>query len=233
MSTHTDIQIPYFAAEPESASVPFPPFAISSSAAIYLKRWLDLVAALLLAPLVLLLIAPICLLVMLDGGKPIYRHLRIGRGGRIFHCYKIRSMTPDAEARLKTLLETNDPAREEWEGQFKLKDDPRITRLGRFLRRTSLDELPQLWNVMRGEMSFIGPRPIVPDELEKYGEFAPAYLACLPGISGLWQVNGRNDTTYEARVAFDTRYAREWSLLLDVRIVLKTLPVVLKARGSY
>ena len=198
-----------------------------------LKRGVDLFLSLLLAPLVLLIAVPLCLMVMMEGGAPVYRHLRVGRGGRSFYCYKFRTMMVDADARLKDLLDSNHLAREEWSERFKLRNDPRVTRLGHFLRRTSLDELPQLWNVLSGDMSFIGPRPVICDELEKYGDDVAAYLACRPGISGLWQVNGRNDTSYEQRVAYDLQYARDWSLWLDLHILLKTFPVVLKARGSY
>jgi undecaprenyl-phosphate galactose phosphotransferase len=134
---------------------------------------------------------------------------------------------------LRALLNNDELARAEWEAYFKLKDDPRVTRLGRFLRRTSLDELPQLWNVLKGEMSFVGPRPIIQEELPRYGERAAAYLACAPGISGLWQVSGRNDISYEERTLLDERYAREWTLAFDLWILLRTLPVVLGARGSY
>jgi lipopolysaccharide/colanic/teichoic acid biosynthesis glycosyltransferase len=207
--------------------------AITAPRAMRLKRVLDLVLGLLLLPFVLLLLAPVCLLVTLDGGKPVYRHLRLGRGGRTFYCYKVRTMVPDADAQLRTLLDSNHLAREEWSERFKLKKDPRVTRLGQFLRKTSLDELPQLWNVLRGDMSFVGPRPIIPDELERYGDRAIAYLACAPGISGLWQVSGRNDASYEQRVLLDERYAREWTFVLDAQILLRTLPVVLGTRGSY
>ena len=189
--------------------------------------------ALLLAPLISLVSLPICLLVALEGGSPVYRHLRVGRDGRSFYCYKIRTMALDADVQLKALLDSNHLAREEWSEQFKLKKDPRVTRLGHFLRKTSLDELPQLWNVLKGEMSFVGPRPIIPDELERYGEHAAAYFACSPGISGLWQISGRNDASYEERVLLDERYANEWTLALDAKILLRTVPVVLKTRGSY
>lgn len=208
-------------------------FAIATPQAVRVKRAIDLALAVVLAPLVLILILPICVLVLLESGSPVYRHVRVGRGGRIFHCYKIRTMAADADAQLKALLERNQLARAEWAEQFKLKADPRVTHLGRFLRKASLDELPQLWNVLKGEMSFIGPRPIIPEELQLYGEHAAAYLACSPGISGLWQVSGRNDISYEERVLLDERYARHWTLMLDLAILLRTVPVVLKARGSY
>jgi lipopolysaccharide/colanic/teichoic acid biosynthesis glycosyltransferase len=208
-------------------------FAVEAPAARRAKRILDLTLALLLLPLISPVSLAICLLVALEGGSPVYRHLRLGRGGRSFYCYKIRTMALDADAQLKALLDSNHLAREEWSEKFKLKKDPRVTRLGSFLRKTSLDELPQLWNVLKGEMSFVGPRPIIADELERYGERAVAYLACRPGISGLWQISGRNDVSYEERVELDERYALEWSLMLDFRILLRTLPVVLKAGGSY
>ncbi len=221
------------AREEFSPSVEDVSLAIAAPKAIRLKRAVDLLLGLALAPLVLLVLAPVCLLVTLDGGRPVYRHLRLGRTGRTFYCYKVRTMVPDADARLRALLDSNHLAREEWSERFKLKKDPRVTWLGHFLRKTSLDELPQFWNVLRGEMSFVGPRPIIPDELERYGDRAAAYLACSPGISGLWQVSGRNDISYEQRVFLDERYAREWTLLLDAQILLRTLPEVLRARGSY
>jgi lipopolysaccharide/colanic/teichoic acid biosynthesis glycosyltransferase len=208
-------------------------YAVAAPWAVRVKRGLDLTLAIVLAPFVALLILLICLLVMLECGNPIYRHLRLGRGGRTFYCYKIRTMALDADAQLKALLESNHLARQEWFEQFKLKTDPRITRLGGFLRKASLDELPQLWNVLKGEMSLIGPRPITPGELQRYGEHAAAYLACYPGISGLWQISGRNDTSYEKRVLMDERYARRWTFTLDLWILLQTLPAVLKAGGSY
>ena len=232
MSVHARLEPPY-AREELSSDVESVPLAIVVPKAMRLKRALDLALGFALAPLVLLLLAPVCLLVTLDGGRPVYRHLRLGRGGRTFYCYKVRTMVPDADARLKALLDSNHLAREEWSERFKLKKDPRVTRLGQFLRKTSLDELPQLWNVLRGDMSFIGPRPIIPDELGRYGDHAAAYLACCPGISGLWQVSGRNDASYEQRVLLDERYAREWTFVLDAQILLRTLPVVFKAKGSY
>jgi exopolysaccharide production protein ExoY len=229
---HARLKI-YFPREEFSSRTEDVFLAIAAPRAIRAKRVLDLALGMALAPLALLLLVPICLLVMLDGGRPVYRHLRLGKDGRTFNCYKVRSMVPDADARLKALLDSNHLAREEWSERFKLKKDPRVTRLGYFLRKTSLDELPQLWNVLRGDMSFIGPRPIIPDELERYGEHAAAYLACSPGISGLWQVSGRNDASYQQRVLLDERYAREWTLVLDVQILVRTLPAVFRAKGSY
>ncbi len=142
-------------------------------------------------------------------------------------------MIPNAEQALKELLQRDPAARAEWLSNHKLRDDPRVTRLGRFLRKTSLDELPQLWNVLRGEMSLVGPRPIVKDEMIRYGRYLPSYLAIKPGITGLWQVTGRNDTDYRRRVVMDTYYVRKQNLLLDLRILVKTVNVVLRGHGAY
>jgi undecaprenyl-phosphate galactose phosphotransferase len=142
-------------------------------------------------------------------------------------------MVPDAEALLKKYLEGDAGARAEWERDFKLKDDPRITPIGAFLRRTSLDELPQLWNVLKGEMSLVGPRPIIEEELARYGDQVDYYLETRPGITGLWQISGRNDTTYEDRVALDCWYVRNWSLWYDLVILVKTTAVVLRSKGAY
>lgn len=207
-------------------------FRIETAKWAELKRTADVMVAVLLLPLVLPILMPILLLVALDGGRPIFCHRRVGRHGRPFVCYKVRTMSVDAEEQLAALLQQDSRALGEWENCFKLRDDPRITLLGRFLRRTSLDELPQILNVLKGEMSFIGPRPVVAGELTRYGQGAAAYFACRPGISGLWQVNGRSDTTYEERVAYDVRYAREWSPALDAAILLRTFPAVFRSRGS-
>jgi lipopolysaccharide/colanic/teichoic acid biosynthesis glycosyltransferase len=168
-----------------------------------------------------------------DGGPALFAHRRLGWGGRHFYCLKFRTMRVDAEARLAEVLARDPQARAEWDADHKLRDDPRVTRLGAFLRRTSLDELPQLFNVLRGEMSLVGPRPIVDAEIQKYGRRFHQYCAVKPGITGLWQVNGRSDTTYRARVAMDCLYAGRKSLLLDVRVLLCTIPAVLARRGSY
>lgn len=150
----------------------------------------------------------------------------------MFRCYKFRTMKRGAAELLPILLEENSETRAEWNEHFKLRNDPRVTRLGCFLRKTSLDELPQIWNILKGEMSWVGPRPVTPAELPKYGRHLPAYLGCLPGITGLWQVSGRSDTTYRERVRFDVEYAEHWSALLDFKIMLLTVPRVLAARGS-
>lgn len=197
----------------------------------YGKRALDLlvVVAMLaaLGPLMLGLAG----LVALQGGRPFFAHRRIGQGGRPFDCYKIRSMVPDAEARLAAILATDAAAAAEWERGRKLRHDPRVTRFGQFLRATSLDELPQLWNVLRGEMSLVGPRPITAGELSCYGADGAAYLALRPGLTGPWQVEGRNDVTYAERVALDADYAASVCLLGDLRILLMTAWAVIRATG--
>ena len=198
------------------------------------KRALDVAGAgalLLLGAPVFLLLA---LLVRADGGPAFYAHERVGRGGRRFGCLKFRSMVVDSAARLEALLANDPAARAEWEATRKLRHDPRITWVGRFLRATSLDELPQLINVLRGDMSLVGPRPVVAAELANhYGAAAEHYLAVRPGITGLWQVSGRSDTSYAQRVALDVRYASNPSLLEDVRILLRTPAAVLLRRGAY
>jgi undecaprenyl-phosphate galactose phosphotransferase len=207
-----------------------PPIKVRHSRA---KRAFDIaVTALLLVTVAPVLLA-IALLVRRDGGPALIRHRRIGADGVAFDCYKFRSMVVDAESALETLLAANPTLRDEWARDFKLRDDPRITRLGRFLRRTSLDELPQLFNVLRGDMSLVGPRPIVDAEVPRYGSCFADYIACRPGITGLWQVTGRNDVSYDRRVELDASYARGWSVALDLRILLKTLVVVLRRDGAY
>jgi lipopolysaccharide/colanic/teichoic acid biosynthesis glycosyltransferase len=146
---------------------------------------------------------------------------------------KFRSMVVNADQMLKQLLDTDPQARAEWESGFKLKNDVRVTRIGRFLRRTSLDELPQLWNVMRGEMSLVGPRPIVDEELARYGADVKYYLQVRPGMTGLWQVSGRSNTDYATRVSLDVDYVKNWSVLRDVVILFKTIRVVVKGHGAY
>ena len=167
-----------------------------------------------------------------DPGPVFYRHERIGQNGKPFHCLKFRSMRMDSAEVLAHLLETDPVARAEWARDQKLTDDPRIHPVGRFLRKTSLDELPQFWNVLKGDMSIVGPRPIIADEAERYGVHFADYCAVRPGITGAWQVGGRNLTSYTHRVALDVEYVRNATLLDDVRIVFRTVAVVLTQRGA-
>ena len=168
-----------------------------------------------------------------DGGPALFAHERIGRGGRKFKCLKFRSMVIDSEQRLKEVLKRDAKARAEWARDHKLRCDPRITRIGDFLRRSSLDELPQLFNVLRGDMSIVGPRPIVSAEVPRYGRHFNSYCEVRPGITGLWQVSGRNDISYRRRVAMDSVYARNKSLGWDIKLLVLTVPAVLFANGSY
>jgi exopolysaccharide production protein ExoY len=194
------------------------------------KRGIDILLSLLLLPLAAILSLPIASLVALGGGAPIYGHLRVGWNGKLFHCYKFRSMVEAAEDELQAILDKDPAARLQWLERFKIENDPRVTRLGRFLRYTSLDEIPQIWNVLRGEMSWVGPRPVIPDELAKYGPQVSAYLACRPGITGLWQIRRRHDTTYDERVTLDVEYARNRTLARDLAIFLLTIPCMFAAR---
>jgi lipopolysaccharide/colanic/teichoic acid biosynthesis glycosyltransferase len=189
-------------------------------------------------PLLLVLLVPlglIALLVRADGGPALFAHRRVGRGGASFGCLKFRSMVPDAEQRLAALLARDPAARAEWEATRKLRDDPRVTWIGRFLRASSLDELPQLINVLKGEMSLVGPRPVQATELTTfYGAAAAEHsMAVRPGITGLWQVSGRSDTSYARRVALDVAYVSRPSLREDLRILLRTPAAVLLRRGAY
>jgi exopolysaccharide biosynthesis polyprenyl glycosylphosphotransferase len=182
--------------------------------------------------------APLMLLVALlikwqSPGPALYQHERIGRHQRRFKVWKFRTMVCNADVMLKAYLAACPQRREEWNREHKLKDDPRITPIGRWLRTTSIDEIPQLWNVLRGEMSLVGPRPIVSAEICKYADKFGLYCNVLPGITGLWQISGRNDTTYAERVELDSYYARNWSLWLDLNILVKTVRVVLLRRGAY
>jgi exopolysaccharide production protein ExoY len=197
-------------------------------------RALDIVVS--LAALVFLAPLLICIgiaVFVTDPGPMFFAHRRIGRNGQAFACLKFRSMVIDAERRLSDVLSQDPRARFEWEQDHKLRNDPRITPIGAFLRRSSLDELPQLVNVLRGEMSIVGPRPIVEAEAVRYGRKFKMYCRVRPGITGLWQVSGRNNISYRRRVACDVVYARSKSLLGDLRIIAMTLPAVLLAKGSY
>ena len=207
---------------------------LPASATIDWMRGLDILVAL----AGLLFVAPLFFVLALavfaqDGSAPIYWQKRLGRGGRLFNCLKFRSMVPRAQERLEHLLATNPAARLEWSIDHKLRNDPRITPLGRFIRRTSLDELPQLVNVLVGDMSLVGPRPIVADEAVRYGAYLEHYFRVRPGITGVWQVSGRNDVSYRRRIACDVLYARRRSLRHNIVIMAATVPAVLQSRGSY
>lgn len=198
------------------------------------KRFLDIaivvVGGIVVSPFLLLL----ALAVKIDSPGPIfYGHHRLGKDGKPFKAWKFRSMVRNSKEVLENLLSTDPALREEWENSFKLRDDPRITRMGRFLRKTSLDELPQIWNVLLGEMSLIGPRPIIEAEVEKYGHQYKLFSSVKPGMSGLWQVSGRSDLDYEERVALDIYYIQSWSLWLDLYILFKTFGVVVAGLGAY
>ena len=201
---------------------------------ILTKRMADLVLATALLVLAAPLLAVIALAVRWDSrGPALYSQLRSGQYGVPFRCWKFRTMQVDADQRLEELLASDPAVRHEFEQTRKLVRDPRITRLGGFLRRSSLDELPQLWNVLRGEMSLVGPRPVVPEELAWYGDAVGVVLTARPGITGAWQVSGRNDTSYQQRVSLDLAYARGHTTAGDVRILFSTIRVVASARGAY
>jgi Undecaprenyl-phosphate galactose phosphotransferase WbaP len=197
------------------------------------KRIFDTFTALLL----LILLSPFMLLiawlVRRDGGPALFAHPRIGKKGKVFKCYKFRTMVVDAEKKLEKLLQQRPELRQQWLAERKLQSDPRVNKIGGFLRRTSLDELPQLFNVIRGEMSLVGPRPVVRSELRRFGSEVGYYLLVRPGMTGLWQISGRSDTDYDKRVYLDAWYVKNWSFWYDLIILLKTIKVVLKREGAY
>jgi exopolysaccharide biosynthesis polyprenyl glycosylphosphotransferase len=198
------------------------------------KRIFDITGSL----LGLILFSPLFLIIsiaikMASQGPILYKHERMGRGGKTFKIYKFRSMRPDADKILKDILEKSPEKKKEFENDFKLKNDPRITKIGKFLRKTSLDEIPQFVNVLKGEMSLVGPRPIVLNESDKYGESKYQRSIVKPGITGLWQINGRSDLDYKERAYLDIYYVENWSLFLDIKIILKTLTVFFKKDGAY
>ncbi len=197
------------------------------------KRAFDLVFSVLLIAALSPFLLLIAYLASRDGGPALFGHRRLGADGKSFTCWKFRTMVPNAKKVLEDLLARDPEARAEWDETCKLKNDPRITRVGGFLRTTSLDELPQLFNVLKGEMSLVGPRPIVTDEVRRYGAAFHDYTRCRPGITGVWQVSGRNDVDYGGRVRMDKNYAHSWSLGTDIKLLWKTVFVVLLRRGAY
>lgn len=199
-----------------------------------LKRIFDIGSAFVLILLALPFALAIAAAIARETRGPIlFGHTRIGMGNRRFRLWKFRSMVVNSDEVLRAYLENRPDLAAEWNATHKLKEDPRVTRVGRFLRRRSLDELPQLWNVLRGDMSLIGPRPIVEDEVPKYGPAIELYIRVRPGLTGLWQVSGRSDTSYRRRVDLDSRYIRTWSPWLDLRVIWKTVGVILRAHGAY
>jgi undecaprenyl-phosphate galactose phosphotransferase len=197
------------------------------------KRLFDIVSTALLIALLSPLLLVIAWLARRDGGPVVFGHRRIGAYGQTFKCWKFRTMVPNAEHVLRELLATDPSARAEWERDFKLKNDPRITPVGRFLRVTSLDELPQLFNVLAGDMSLVGPRPIVADEVKRYGAAFHDYARCRPGITGVWQISGRNDVGYRERVELDQNYSRHWSFMRDLAVLFRTPFAVFRRSGAY
>jgi exopolysaccharide production protein ExoY len=194
-----------------------------------LKRFMDLaiaVTALVMAAPVMIVVA--VLIRMTAGGPAVFSHSRVGFGGKSFGCYKFRSMVANAEEVLTAHLDANPEAAREWEQTHKLRNDPRVTFLGHMLRKSSLDELPQLFNIIRGDMSCVGPRPIVKDELKRYGDHVGEYLQTRPGLTGLWQVTGRSSSDYASRVALDSQYVRNWSPWLDIVILFRTVFAVMR-----
>ena len=197
------------------------------------KRGMDVTLAALGLVFLAPAIAVVVVALLIADGRPLcFAHTRIGRDGRPFQCLKFRTMCRDASERLEALLASCPESRREWDENRKLERDPRVHRLGDLMRRSSLDEIPQLINVLRGDMSLVGPRPVPADELTRYGAAMEHYLSQRPGVTGLWQVSGRSDTTYGERIALDTQYARTRTLALDIRIMVRTVFVVLAMRGS-
>ena len=201
---------------------------------LFFKPFLDFI----LAVFIFILTAPLIILIcfflkIFTKGDIFFIHKRIGFNGKIFSLYKFRTMKHNRKYLLENYFRLNKNAKDEWNQTQKLKNDPRITEIGYYLRELSLDELPQIINIIKGDMSFVGPRPIVQKEIEKYGNAYKEYAKCKPGLTGLWQVSGRNDTTYQKRVELDLFYAKHKSLWLDIKIILKTIPVVLSRKGAY
>jgi Undecaprenyl-phosphate galactose phosphotransferase WbaP len=197
------------------------------------KRIFDTVTALILLILLSPLMLAIAYLVRRDGGPAWFAHPRIGKKSRVFKCYKFRTMVVDAEKQLENLLQQSPELRQQWLAERKLQSDPRINSIGHFLRRTSLDELPQLLNVVLGEMSLVGPRPVVRSELRRFGADVGYYLMIRPGMTGLWQISGRSNLDYKKRVYLDVWYVKNWSLSYDLVILIKTIKVVLSRTGAY
>lgn len=194
-----------------------------------IKRPLDLLVVLLSSPVVIPFILGLALLVMLDGGRPFYSQERVGRNGRLYRMWKLRSMVVDADARLADHLASDPEAKQEWDATQKLRNDPRVTRFGGWLRRSSIDELPQLWNVLTGDMSLVGPRPMMPEQQSMY--VGKGYYRLRPGITGFWQTSERNLTTFASRALYDDLYDGSVSFVTDTRVMLRTVGVVMRQTG--
>lgn len=194
------------------------------------KRVLDILLVVLAIPVVLPLVLVLAAMIARDGHSPIYRQERIGRGGRTFMLWKLRTMVPDAKGQLDRYLSENPDARAEWDAYQKLDHDPRITGIGHFLRKSSLDEIPQLWNVLKGDMSLVGPRPMMPEQRTLYP--GSAYYTLRPGVTGMWQVSDRNNSTFAERAEFDATYAERLSLMTDVKLLMATVGVVMRCTGK-
>lgn len=201
---------------------------------LVIKRFIDISIIVISSPVVIPVMIFLSLCVKLSSKGPVfYGHKRVGKNGKEIKCWKFRSMYKDSQKMLEEILLTNPEMKKEWEENRKFVNDPRVTKFGKFLRKTSLDELPQLFNILIGNMSFVGPRPVTKDELEKYGENANYILTVTPGLSGMWQISGRSDTGYEERINLDSYYIQNWSIWLDMWIIIKTIWVVLRGKGAY
>ena len=199
-----------------------------------MKRIFDIVATVCGGIFILPFMLIIAIIIYLDSGGPIiYKQKRVGRNGKEFNFYKFRSMVKNADTILEEYLNTHEDEKKEWQKNFKLKNDPRVTKIGKIIRKTSIDELPQLWNVLIGDMSLVGPRPLLPNEVERYSGYIEDYKLVLPGLTGVWQVSGRSDTTFEERVIMDSWYIHNWSVWIDIVYLLKTVLVVVKSKGAY
>ena len=207
---------------------------LTKTISLFWKRFIDLFLLLISSPITLPLTAIVALAIKISSPGPVfYGHKRIGKNGREFKCWKFRSMVIDADKQLEKILAENPEMRTEWEKDRKFTNDPRITKIGKIFRKTSIDEIPQFFNILTGEMSFIGPRPVTEPELKRYGKKAEFILSVQPGLSGMWQISGRSDTGYEERVTLDSYYIQNWSVWLDIWIIIKTVYVVLRGKGAY
>lgn len=213
-------------------------FSVRNNLARWYNRWIKRIFDIVCTVIGILCLMPVFLIIAIwiyrdSPGPVIFKHRRVGKKGKSFSCYKFRSMCVDADEKLQRVLAADPKARAEWESEFKLKDDPRITRSGAFLRKTSLDELPQLFNVLKGDMSLVGPRPIIREEIPRYGKHIDDFYMVRPGITGMWQTSGRNDVTYDERVQMDTWYVRNWNVWFDMVLLWRTIKVVICKKGAY